>query len=51
MFRIDTPTRNEVVNLATVMNLLHMSEKKACAILDSIDRDTACAPMSENLDC
>lgn len=50
MFRIDTPTRNEAVNLATVMNLLHMSEKKACAIIDSIDRDTACAPMSENLD-
>ena len=50
MFRIDTPTRNEAVNLATVMNLLHMSEKKACAIIDSIDRDTACTPMSENLD-
>ena len=29
MFRIDTPIKNEAVNLATIMNILHTSEKKA----------------------
>ena len=49
MFSIDTPTRNEAVNLAAIMNMLHISEKKACAILDSVDRRIACAPMTADL--
>ena len=47
MFVIDTPVRNEAVNLSVVMNILHISEKKACQIIDSV-REYAAEPMMEN---
>ena len=50
MFRIDTPIKNEAVNLATIMNILHTSEKKACQILDnSSNQLITCEPIIEHL--
>ena len=49
MFRIDGPVRNEALNLAVVMNTLHVSEKKACSLLDSLDRRTACEPLLDDI--
>ena len=49
MFSIDTPTRNEAINLAVIMNILRISEKKAVLLLDSVDTGYACDPMLENL--
>ena len=48
MFSINTPTRHEAVNLAVVMNLLHLSEKKACAVLDDMS-GAAFYPMTDSL--
>ncbi len=48
-FQIDTPEKNEAVTLATVMNILHASEKKACQILDLSDQEIICTPMTGNL--
>ncbi len=49
MFSIDTPTRNEAVNMAVVMNLLHVSEKKACEIIDSMTDGYAFCPMTDHI--
>lgn len=48
MFEINTSTRNEALNLAVTMNILHASEKKACNLIDMLDKRIACEPMPEN---
>ena len=48
MFSINSPTRHEAVNLAVVMNLLHLSEKKACSVLDGMS-EAAFYPMTDSL--
>lgn len=48
MFEINTKTRNEALNLAVAMNILHASEKKTCKIIDLLDRHIAYEPMTEN---
>lgn len=49
MFEINTETKNEALNLAVAMNILHASEKKACKIIDLLDRHIAYEPMTENI--
>ena len=48
MFKIDTRTKSEAVNLATAMNILHSSEKKVCKLIDTLDKQIAYEPMPEN---
>lgn len=48
MFKINTSTRWEALNLAVTMNILHVSEKKACMLIDSLDSRIVCEPMLEN---